>query len=578
MKSIIYNPFYSNSWALIIGIDKYKNASNLEYAVNDSKEIANILIKKFNFPSDNVIQIYDEKATYDNILSSFLSFKDLTQKNDRIIIFYAGHGYTTSGNRGEIGFLIPYDGETDNLSKSIRWDQFTLNSELIPAKHILYIMDACYSGLAITRNLRPGSIRFLNDMLQRFTRQVLTAGKANEVVADSGGPIPKHSVFTGHLIQALNSNAYTNDGILTANGVMAYVYEKVSKDYKSNQTPHFGFLEGDGDFIFDGPNIFNESLNAEVNNDIFFEIPPTLLNNEIIDDNNIINQTKEYLSEKKYSIKLHDLVTQKLREVHSILTTDSFNYNNSKIDRDEFVDRLKFYEALINEIKIIISCLSYWGSNETTPLITKIFSRLLDHIDLKNGTVLWLNLRYYPSLLTFYSSGISAIAANRYDLLYSIMYNYVSPSKIYGEKKEYVLSLYNEISEIEKSFKLIPNHEKNFFPMSEYIHKILQPALDDLFYLGRDYENYFDIFEIFLALVHADLIYQKKGFIYGPFGRFAWKYKHSDNSNFNQMGKDADKFLEDWQPFKYGFFNGSYERFKKIYDDYESSISKMALY
>jgi hypothetical protein len=36
-------------------------------------------------------------------------------------------------------------------------------------------------------------------------------------------------------------------------GVMAYVHEKVGKDPSSNQTPHFGFIDGDGDFIFSMP-------------------------------------------------------------------------------------------------------------------------------------------------------------------------------------------------------------------------------------------------------------------------------------------------------------------------------------
>lgn len=40
-------------------------------------------------------------------------------------------------------------------------------------------------------------------MYQRFSRQVITAGKVNEVVSDSGGPLPKHSVFTGHFIEGI---------------------------------------------------------------------------------------------------------------------------------------------------------------------------------------------------------------------------------------------------------------------------------------------------------------------------------------------------------------------------------------
>ena len=41
---------YDNSWALIIGIDKYKNVQKLNYAVDDAESIKDILINSFDFP------------------------------------------------------------------------------------------------------------------------------------------------------------------------------------------------------------------------------------------------------------------------------------------------------------------------------------------------------------------------------------------------------------------------------------------------------------------------------------------------------------------------------------------------
>ena len=35
---------YENSWALIIGIDKYQNVQGLDYAVKDAQSIQNIII------------------------------------------------------------------------------------------------------------------------------------------------------------------------------------------------------------------------------------------------------------------------------------------------------------------------------------------------------------------------------------------------------------------------------------------------------------------------------------------------------------------------------------------------------
>ena len=242
---------YNNSWALIIGINDYTSVSPLDYARNDAEAISEILIRRFQFPASNIISLYDAEATRENIIKNYLSFAQrANNKNDRLLVFYAGHGYTVEGYRGEVGYLIPYDVKIGELATYIRWDEFTRNADLFAAKHILFIMDACYGGLALMRSTGGGS-RFVKDMLKRRSRQVLTAGKADQVVADAGGPIPKHSIFTGYLIQALEGKAASlTDGTITAQGVMSYVYDKVAKDINSNQTPHFGHVDGDGGFYF----------------------------------------------------------------------------------------------------------------------------------------------------------------------------------------------------------------------------------------------------------------------------------------------------------------------------------------
>jgi len=171
---------YDTSRALIIGINQYKKASPLSYAVNDAKEIKDILIGELSFIKKNIIYLTDKKATRSNILKAFLSFtQDEVQVDDRIFVFFAGHGHTRKGFRGEVGYLVPYDADMDELSTFIRWDELTRNAELIRAKHILFVMDACYGGLAVNRDLQPGSSRFLKDMYQRFSRSL----SENEVTA-----------------------------------------------------------------------------------------------------------------------------------------------------------------------------------------------------------------------------------------------------------------------------------------------------------------------------------------------------------------------------------------------------------
>lgn len=269
----IYLPKYDKSHALIIGVDAYQNVSPLMHAANDARAIAEILTKKFAFPSENVTVLLDSTATRVNIMKEFLLLADSStvEPDDRILIFFAGHGHTVSGRRGETGFLVPVDGKVDELATLIRWDELTRNAELIAAKHMLFLMDACYGGLALTRKtIPPGRMRFLKDMLQRYSRQVLTAGKADEVVSDAGGARPGHSIFTSHLLDGLDGAASEAGEPITGHGLMSYAYEKVGSDPHSRQTPHFGFVDGDGDFIFD------TSMLAKVESKTSAELQPDI--------------------------------------------------------------------------------------------------------------------------------------------------------------------------------------------------------------------------------------------------------------------------------------------------------------
>ena len=239
---------YDEHFALIIGINKYENLNDLEYAVNDAKSIKDVLINTFNYKEENITILLDKKATKENIMNAFYEISQKTCNDDSVLFFYAGHGITYQAGIKDKGYLVPYNGTEQNLNSLIGWNTLMDDSELFRAKHIFYVMDACYSGLALQRTAR-GSKRFLKDMLRRYGRQVLTAGKSDQTVKDSGGKT-NNSIFTSYLLEALKGEAKTEYGVLSASSVMNYVYNKVSNDPKSYQTPGFGSFYGEGDFIF----------------------------------------------------------------------------------------------------------------------------------------------------------------------------------------------------------------------------------------------------------------------------------------------------------------------------------------
>lgn len=226
----LYRPEYGASHAVVIGINKYEHANPLASAVNDAEEVAQVLADQFGFEPSNIACLQDESATRAAIMSAFMKLTNANiQPDDRVVFFFSGHGHTVDGSR-ETGFLVPQDGNADDLSTLIRWDELTRNADLIPAKHILFLMDACYGGLAVHRRaVAPGTSRFLNDILQRRARQVLAAGKADQTVSDGDGTRKNHSIFTAHLLDGLEGGAAMASGLITGNALMKYVYKRSAR-------------------------------------------------------------------------------------------------------------------------------------------------------------------------------------------------------------------------------------------------------------------------------------------------------------------------------------------------------------
>lgn len=244
---------YSASHALVIGIDKYAHCPPLANACNDALAIVSALTESSGFDSKSVRTLLDKEATRENILATLIGFRKLCQRDDRLVVFFAGHGHSETGNRKTHGFLVPVDGNPTDLETLIRWQSLVEDAELIPAKHILFVMDACFSGLLMQRAGPSSGSRFVSDMLQRYSRQAITAGKADQLVADGGKG--KNSLFTEYFVEALRGSAADKNGVITASSAMHYAYTRVSKDPKSDQTPHYGHLEGDGDMVLSFPKL-----------------------------------------------------------------------------------------------------------------------------------------------------------------------------------------------------------------------------------------------------------------------------------------------------------------------------------
>ena len=247
---------YDNSYALIIGIDKYQNVQPLNYAVKDAESIQDILVNTFDFPEDNVTLLKNEEATKQNILKSFSEITKKAEDSDRVLIFFAGHGETMDlPEGGEKGYLIPVEGDSEDLYLTgLPMEELRQIALISRAKHMLYLVDACYGGIAAVGSRGLDSKRtpnYIDKITKDKSRQVITAGGRGEQVIEK--PEWGHSAFTLNLKRGLQDSRadYNSDGYITANELGLFLREKVTIDSDNQQTPQYGRMTSqEGEFVF----------------------------------------------------------------------------------------------------------------------------------------------------------------------------------------------------------------------------------------------------------------------------------------------------------------------------------------
>jgi len=318
---------YDNSYALIIGIDKYENVSNLDYAVKDANSIASLLQDNFNFPSKNVTVLLNEEATFTNIRNGLSKVSSSAKANDRVLIYFAGHGMTDDlPDGGEMGYLLPIEAKRDELfTTSIPMDDLKRISSMSKSKHMLFLIDACYGGLAATgaRGLSSTTPNYIDKITKDKSRQIITAGGRGEQVIEKSEW--GHSAFTLNLIRALEDGKadLNDDGYITAEELGLFLKEKVSIDSGNQQTPvSRRFTSQEGEFVFISK--IDEIMKTD---------DTVVINQSIIDYDILAKKIAKQLNTNNNSMELKNVDTEIINYfVHiSSLTKTAEIYEKSKI-------------------------------------------------------------------------------------------------------------------------------------------------------------------------------------------------------------------------------------------------------
>jgi ribosomal protein L40E len=196
---------------LLAGISGYESSADiLNRASMDAVDFYSFLTSDQNVPGDHVILLVDDMATAERFRSSMGDLLDRAGSEDRVIVFFSGHGTQYEPGSGgaeendsanEAICLYDDDVEDDWLAR-------TIASEA--SAPVLFFVDACNSG------------GLVNDFSEDSNVLILTAAREDRSVSER--------ILTPILLDGCRGAADLDaDGWVTASELAEYVDERLQR-------------------------------------------------------------------------------------------------------------------------------------------------------------------------------------------------------------------------------------------------------------------------------------------------------------------------------------------------------------
>ena len=230
-------PLIGDSWLFLIGINEYQEYEPLRAPVNDTRALRKVLVERYWFQPEHIVELYDRDATKRNIKKALDSLIDKLQPHDSLLVYYAGHGQLA---KNKVGYWIPHDGGKDSVEQRNWISTGDLRGYMsqFKCRHVLLVADSCFSG-DLLENFRGRRQEINNDFYRkaysRKSREIITSGGLEEVPDTEIGV---HSAFAYHLVGELEANTEKWLGTLK-------LYANFAPGIKRT-TPYLGVLKDSG--------------------------------------------------------------------------------------------------------------------------------------------------------------------------------------------------------------------------------------------------------------------------------------------------------------------------------------------
>ena len=200
----------NNTYAIVIGNEKYKYVCGVDYAENDSKSFARYCELVLGIPKDHIRLL--QNATLSEIKEQ-ITFLDTKAKMNpgelNFIFYYAGHGIPNldKGN----AYLLPTDASGTDFESCYELEKLYTQLGAMNIKKATVFLDACFSGMSANGMIFKG--RYI-EIEPKETEQ-----KGNTVVFCAAGgkqaALPYDEQHHGYFTYFLLKNLKESSGKIT---------------------------------------------------------------------------------------------------------------------------------------------------------------------------------------------------------------------------------------------------------------------------------------------------------------------------------------------------------------------------
>ncbi|MCG8036131.1 MAG: caspase family protein [Candidatus Thiodiazotropha taylori] len=214
---------------------EHEGVPAVKYAHNDLKVMKKYLMRTMGYLKENIIIEKDaSKGAMETLFGSERSpngkLKRFVRRGkSRVFVYYVGHG-APDPDTGD-GFFVPVDADPDYIANSgYALSTFYANLRKLPAKELVVVLDACFSGRTpkglLFKNVSPALLKVKESASGIQTGAVFSSARGDQL--SSWYPKKQHSLFTYYFLKGLQGEADRNqDKKITMGELNAYVSEEV---------------------------------------------------------------------------------------------------------------------------------------------------------------------------------------------------------------------------------------------------------------------------------------------------------------------------------------------------------------